>query len=77
MLLALPDVGAQYEKWAEEYGGVYEVPTVLGGRKIILCDPKAIAHFFGGGPSTYILTPFGRIATENLVSGEFDHSAVR
>jgi hypothetical protein len=68
-LLMSPDSGAVYEKWMEEYGGVYEVPLALGGRRIVLCDPKAIAHFYGGEPWTYILTPFGKIATENVVSG--------
>ncbi|KAG8218157.1 cytochrome P450 [Butyriboletus roseoflavus] len=55
------------EKWAEEYGGVYEVAWTLGGRRIVLCDPKAIAHFYGGEPWTYILTPFGQLVTEKLV----------
>ncbi|KAG8219007.1 cytochrome P450 [Butyriboletus roseoflavus] len=66
-LLTSPDSGAQHEKWAEEYGGVYEVASALGGRRIILCDPKAVAHFYGGEPWTYILTPFGKLATENVV----------
>ncbi|KAH0839441.1 cytochrome P450 [Lanmaoa asiatica] len=66
-LLTSRDSGAVYEKWAEEYGGVYKVPSALGGTRIVLCDPKAIAHLYGGEPWTYILTPFGKIATENFV----------
>ncbi|KAF8545928.1 cytochrome P450 [Imleria badia] len=52
-LLLSPDTGEVYEKWAEEYGGVYEVPLALGRRNIVLCDPKAIAHFFGGETRTW------------------------
>lgn len=63
-----PDSGQVYEKWAEEYGGVYEVAGSLGSKKIVLCDPKAIAHLWGGEPWTYVLTPFGFIATETFVS---------
>ncbi|KAH0839443.1 cytochrome P450 [Lanmaoa asiatica] len=66
-LLTSRDSGAVYEKWAEEYGWVYKVPSALGGTRIVLCDPKAIAHLYGGEPWTYILTPFGKIITENFV----------
>ncbi|KAN0098017.1 Cytochrome P450 [Tylopilus felleus] len=62
-----PDSGQVYEKWAEEYGGVYEVAGSFGSKKIVLCDPKAIAHLWGGEPWTYVLTPFGFIATETFV----------
>lgn len=67
MLATLPDIGEQVEEWAEEYGGVYEIPTVLGAR-IVLCDPKAVTHLFGGEPWSYILTPFGKFVTEKIVS---------
>lgn len=69
-LLSSPDPGEMYEKWTEEYGGVYEIPLALGRRCVILCDPKAITHFFGGETRTYVLTPLGEIGTENLVSGD-------
>ena len=74
VVIASPDPGAEYEKWAEEYGGVYEVASALGGRKIVLCDPKAVAHFYGREPWTYTLTPFGEIATENVVSRDSSKS---
>ncbi|KAF9237034.1 cytochrome P450 [Melanogaster broomeanus] len=45
-LLESPDAGAMYEAWGEEYGVVYQVPTVLGQSRIILADPRAIAHFY-------------------------------
>ena len=77
VLLSAPDPGAVYEKWAEEYGGVYEVSTALGGRKIVLCDPKAIAHLYAGEPWSYTLTPSGKIATERLVSRILEQRLVR
>ena len=73
-LLMSPDSGVVYEKWVEEYGGVYEAPLALGGRRIVLCDPKAIAHIYGSESSTYVLTHFGKIATENVVSRDLRKS---
>jgi hypothetical protein len=63
-----PDQGALFEKWAEEYGVVYEIPSTLGVRRIVLCDPKAIAHFSTRETWTYISTPLGRALVENMVS---------
>ncbi|KAI6120970.1 cytochrome P450 [Pisolithus croceorrhizus] len=57
-LLHAEDAGSMYEEWAREYGVVYEVPTTLGGRKIMLCDPKALAHFYSKETWTYVPTDF-------------------
>lgn len=48
------DVGLEFAKWAAEYGPVYEIPTALGYSRIILTDPKAIAHFCARDTFTYI-----------------------
>ena len=56
-----------YEDWAEEYGAVYQLPSVLGTARIILCDPKAVAHFYAKETTTYILTPLGRFLTGIVV----------
>ncbi|KAF8128179.1 cytochrome P450 [Boletus edulis] len=56
-----------YEAWAEEYGAVYQLPSVLGTTRIILCDPKAIAHFYAKETTTYILTPLGKFVTGAVV----------
>ncbi|KAF8128180.1 cytochrome P450 [Boletus edulis] len=61
------DSGEVYEKWAEGYGGAYEIPWVLGNIRIVLCDPKAIAHLYGGEPWTYVQTPFSKLGTEGIV----------
>ncbi|KAI6154180.1 cytochrome P450 [Pisolithus tinctorius] len=57
------DAGAMYEAWANEYGVAYEVPIMLGGSKIMLCDPRAIAHFYIKETRTYVHTDFGLIFT--------------
>ena len=51
------DTGSIFEQWAKEYGPAYEIPTTLGGNKIVLCDPKAIAHYYARETWTYVLLP--------------------
>ncbi|KAG1824968.1 cytochrome P450 [Suillus variegatus] len=51
------DRAAMYERWATEYGVVYMIPSVLGQTNIVLCDPKAIAHFYARETWTYVKTP--------------------
>jgi hypothetical protein len=52
------DSGAMYEAWAQEYGQVYTVPSTLGSTRIVLCDPKALAHFYAKETWTYMQIPF-------------------
>ncbi|KAG6328692.1 hypothetical protein ID866_10397 [Astraeus odoratus] len=58
------DPGSIYEAWANEYGPAYEVPTTFGGNKMVLCDAKAIAHFYSRDTWTYIHTDSSRHFTE-------------
>ncbi|KAJ7580698.1 cytochrome P450 [Mycena floridula] len=51
---------ALYENWAAEYGSVYSVPWMLGGKRIVLMDPKAIAHFYARGEAGYTQAPAAR-----------------
>ncbi|KIJ59411.1 hypothetical protein HYDPIDRAFT_162418 [Hydnomerulius pinastri MD-312] len=53
-----------YEAWAEEYGVVYQVPSTLGQRRIVLCDPRAIAHFYARETWTYVQTPLSKAFIE-------------
>ncbi|KAI6030990.1 cytochrome P450 [Pisolithus marmoratus] len=62
-LLRAKDAGSVYEEWAKEYGVAYEVPTTLGGNKIMLCDPKAIAHFYSKETWTYVHIKFDLLFT--------------
>jgi cytochrome P450 len=56
-----------YEHWAQEYGAVYMTPSVLGQTKIVLNDPRAIAHFYARESWTYVQTPLSLTVIENLV----------
>ncbi|KAG8218156.1 cytochrome P450 [Butyriboletus roseoflavus] len=65
ILLEADDPSSIYESWAQEYGSVYEAPSTLGQRRIILHDPKAIAHFHAKETWTYVRTPLTRKFLEN------------
>lgn len=69
VLFESPDSTALYETWYKEYGAVYEVPMMLGQRRIVLCDPKALAHFYGKDSWSYTLKPAEKIGLEKTVCG--------
>ena len=62
------DRGVLYQSWTEEYGNVYQIPGMTGGRRIILCDPKAIAHFHSKDTFTYQALPFSKTFLKKFVS---------
>ncbi|KAL4068755.1 cytochrome P450 [Scleroderma yunnanense] len=66
-LFKLVDRGSLYEAWAEEYGAAFEVPIGLGGKRIILCDPKAIAHFYARDTWTYTMINLERTLYKRMV----------
>ncbi|KAG2066952.1 cytochrome P450 [Suillus decipiens] len=57
-LMSSLDTAEIYGRWATEYGVAYMIPTVLGQRQVVLCDPRAIAHFHARETWTYVHTPF-------------------
>ena len=59
--------GNVHEAWYKKYGSVYEIPMILGQRKIVLGDLKAIAHFFGKNSWTYALTQATKITLARTV----------
>lgn len=61
------DQGVLYEQWATEYGPVFQIPTMLGGRRTILVDPKAVAHFYSRETFTYVNSKFSKMAISNLI----------
>ncbi|PFH47813.1 hypothetical protein AMATHDRAFT_50010 [Amanita thiersii Skay4041] len=76
-LLSALDRGSYYESWANEYGSIYKVPTAFGGNRIVLCDPKAFAHFHAKDTFTYSQMPFSRnflvkFFGQNMLSTEKD-----
>ncbi|KAF7351314.1 Cytochrome P450 [Mycena sanguinolenta] len=56
-LMRAPDPGDIYEKWATQYGSVFSVPGILGRRRIVLADPKSLAHFAARETYGYVGTP--------------------
>ncbi|KAK0448231.1 cytochrome P450 [Armillaria borealis] len=71
------DVGLLYEQWSAEYGSVYTISGFLGQQKLVLCDPKAVAHFYSREAVVYVKTPIIRRIIEimfgkNLVWVEGD-----
>lgn len=55
-----------YEKWADQYGQVFQIPAPFGSRKIMVCDPKAAAHFYSLESVVYCREP-----TQQKALGEF------
>lgn len=45
-----------FEEWTNEYGPVFHVPSVAGAQSLVVCDPKAIAHFYTTETYTYVKT---------------------
>jgi hypothetical protein len=61
------DSALVYEQWAEEYGVAFRVPIVLGRSVLVLCDPKAIQHFYSKETFVYVQAPMTKILIENFV----------
>lgn len=57
-----------YEKWAAEYGPAYQVAGPLGSKRVVICDPKANAHFYSRETYGYVQTKLAHVFIENLVS---------
>ncbi|KAG1818533.1 cytochrome P450 [Suillus subaureus] len=66
-LASSKDGGEMYERWATEHGVAYMIPSVLGQTRIVLCDPRAIAHFWARETWTYVLTPLSLVLQESVV----------
>jgi hypothetical protein len=65
-----PDPGLIYEQWAEEYGSVYRMPDALGTSRVVITDPKAIAHYYAGFSFGYVQSKTAKMAIKHLVSCE-------
>lgn len=57
----------RYEAWAAEYGAVYSVPGMLGSSTLVLCDPKAIAHFYAKETWEYQKAPTQRLQNVSVL----------
>ncbi len=67
LIINNPDASSMYEDWVQQFGSVFKIPAPLGGTRVILTDPKAIAHFYSVETWTYVQTKLSRVAIENLV----------
>uniref|UniRef100_A0A0W0F839 Cytochrome p450 n=1 Tax=Moniliophthora roreri TaxID=221103 RepID=A0A0W0F839_MONRR len=59
-LNSIDDPGKVMEDWAAEHGSVYKIPTVFGGTKVVICDPRAIRDFYSKETFTYVGTPLAK-----------------
>jgi len=56
-----------FEDWTKKYGPAYEIPGPFGSNQVVICDPKAMAHFYGGDTWNYVQPAMVRIFLENLI----------
>ncbi|KAI5985861.1 cytochrome P450 [Pisolithus albus] len=66
-LFKSPDTGSMFEAWSKEYGVAYELPMLLGQKRIILCDPKAVAYLFSRDTRSYVGTPGHKAAVARMI----------
>jgi hypothetical protein len=64
-----PDTAVLYEEWAAKYGPAFDLPIAFGGRRTILCDPKAVNHFYSMERTVYAKSTLARTVIANLVLG--------
>ena len=62
------DQSALYEEWALKYGPAFRFPGGLGSSRIVICDPRANAHFYAKETFGYVQNKLSRIFIEILVS---------
>lgn len=68
VLFESADLGVQYGIWEKEYGLIYDLPSSLGSKMLVLADPKAVAHFFARDTSTYHQPEVRKIMNRQFVS---------
>jgi len=62
------DPGIVYGNWEKKHGSVYEIPSSMGSRILVLADPKAIAHLFAKDTSTYYKPQWIKTFIRSVVS---------
>lgn len=65
------DPGLVYEEWAAKYGPAFVVPQGFGSSRIVICDPRANAHFYSKETFGYVQTKLSRTFIKNLVCSIF------
>ena len=62
------DPSALYEGWALKYGPAFRLPGGFGSSRIVICDPRANAHFYSKETFGYVQNKLSRVFIEILVS---------
>ncbi|KIJ28906.1 hypothetical protein M422DRAFT_215237 [Sphaerobolus stellatus SS14] len=60
------DIAVLQEEWVRKYGPVLDLPGFFGARRVLLCDPKAAAHFYARETTTYRMEAFSKRFVELL-----------
>lgn len=63
-----PGSGSIYDKWVCQYGSVFRVPGPLGSSRVVLTDPKAVAHFYSLNGWTYVWPRVPSVMVKGAVS---------
>jgi cytochrome P450 len=66
--MSSPDPDRIFEQWAHDYGSVYRVADALGTTRVMIADPKALAHFYSKEGYGYVHTKSFKILLNHLVS---------
>ncbi|KIL67292.1 hypothetical protein M378DRAFT_9529 [Amanita muscaria Koide BX008] len=54
----IDDTATAVDRWVSEYGYVFKVPTGLGNNRIVITDPKAVAHVYANDSFVYLRSNF-------------------
>ncbi|KAM6495399.1 Cytochrome P450 [Amanita muscaria] len=68
----LDDFLTAMDLWVGEYGHVFKMPTGLGASRIVIADPKAVAHIFANDSVGYLRLASGKKFTRTF----FGHSMI-
>jgi hypothetical protein len=64
-VLHASDDGTLFSEWGRKYGTVYEIPSGLGTKTLVLGDLKGLAHLFTHDTTTY--TRIGTPSVQTIV----------
>ncbi|KAF8890488.1 cytochrome P450 [Infundibulicybe gibba] len=55
-----------FARWELDHGPVFQIPSLFGAKHVVLCDPKAIAHFYSKDTFTYRQTAAVRLYVKHF-----------
>ena len=68
------DLGGMYRNWEKIYGPVYQIPSTLGSKILVLQDPGAVTHVYSKDTSTYHQFGVAKAIFKSLMVSFFDGS---